>query len=378
MKFSGSILNGSLARGRGNGPGPIGFDLAAEKLNLLQVERDDGGVFVRAAASVPYPDTCEELIASPKALRKFVLGALKLKPFKGRNIVTCMPKNSTKIFNLKYHHHPHEDNLGAIIAGVKEKIVGEVEDYVIDYLPTRYEKKTADEHSILVAAARRDEIISYLELLHGISLQVDAIDIGPSALRRLVALMNPGEDYPYVLLINFGRKKTYLTVTTGLRLMMDREVDFGEQLLVAELCRALDIPEEKALHFLYHYGIDWDVNAKQEQRDDQKAKEIISTITEILTPVFMKFVVEVNKVLIYTASETRGGAIKKIYLLGSVARYPMAASFLAKMFTISVEVLNPFSEFSSRSDSAIPADLDPIAGIALATGFALRGMYDYA
>lgn len=378
MKFSDALLNRGFSRSRGSNSGPIGFDLAAEKLHVLQVQRAGSGLTVRAAASVPYPGSREELLAAPKDLRRFVLDVLASKPFKGRNIVTCLPKNKAKIFNLKYQHRPHEDNLEAIIQGVREKIAGEVEDYVIDYLPTRYEKKSADEHSILVAAARRDEIIAYLQLLDGIGLRVDAIDIGPSALRRLVALLNPGEDYPHVLLINFGRQKSYLTVTTGRRLMMDREVDFGEQLLVAELCRALDITEEKALYFLYHYGIDWDAHAEHEWEDDQKAKEIVSTITEILTPVFMKFVVEVNKALIYTASETRGASIKKIYLVGSVARYPMAASFLARMFTIPVEVLNPLAEFSLGRDSTSIAELDPIAGIALATGFALRGMYDYA
>ena len=373
----GNIMSGNF-RGNGSGaPLPIGFDLAAEKLHMLQAEKKNSDICIRAAVSVPYPVSREDLIASPRALRKFVHAALKSKPFTGRKIVSCLPNNAAQLLNLNYKSVPGADEAELIVKSVMERIGGDVRDYVIDYLLIRSEEEKGDQCTALAAVARRDEVIEYLEMLDGIGLDVAAIDIGPSALRRLVAFLDRDGDYPYLLLINFGRIKSYLTVTTGRRLMMDREVDFGEHQLVSELSRALEINEGQAVKFLYNYGFDWDMASPKEGQGCEEIKEIIATIGEILKPVFLQFVEEVNKALIYTASRTRGGSIKKIYLVGSVARYPAADKFLAEMLSIPVEVLNPFAEFAARSDCAVPADLDPVVGIVLAAGFALRGVYDY-
>jgi hypothetical protein len=39
-------------------------------------------------------------------------------------------------------------------------------------------------------------------------------------------------------------------------------------------------------------------------------------------------------------------------------------------------VLNPFNSFTSNDNAASQTELDPIAGIALASGLSLRGMTD--
>ncbi len=373
-----NLISG-IFRSNGSGsPLPIGFDLSTEKLHMLQVEKKNSTISIRAFISVPYPVPRQDLMSSPGALRKFVHGALKSKPFTGRKIVSCLPNNAARILNLNYKSTPGTDEAELIVKSVLERIGGHAQDYVIDYLPIRSEEGKDDQRTALAAVAKRDEVIEYLEIIDGIGLDIAAIDIGPSALRRLVAFLDREGDFPNVLLINFGRIKSYLTVTTGRRLMMDREVNFGEHQLVSELNKVLEISEGQAIKFLYGYGFDGDVASRQEGQGDEEAKEIIATIGAILKPVFLQFVEEVNKALIYTASKTRGGSIKKIYLVGSVARYPAADQFLADMLSIPVEVLNPFAEFAACSDCAVLADPDSIAGIALAAGFALRGIYDYA
>jgi len=78
------------------------------------------------------------------------------------------------------------------------------------------------------------------------------------------------------------------------------------------------------------------------------------------------------------ASETRGGAIEQIYLLGSLARIAGIDQLLRTHLSIPVKTINPFYGFSVRSSNNMVDDLGPLAGIAVATGLALRGITQHA
>ena len=96
-----------------------------------------------------------------------------------------------------------------------------------------------------------------------------------------------------------------------------------------------------------------------------KAREIARTVREVLQPEFAEFAAEVGKTLIYTASRTRGQSVERLFLLGSVARYPGIERVVQELVGVPAEVVNPFSVFTARPGAADRADLDPIAGIGL-------------
>ena len=102
--------------------------------------------------------------------------------------------------------------------------------------------------------------------------------------------------------------------------------------------------------------------------------EILSSMVEILHPLFLEFIDNVNKTLIYTASMLHGKSVQQIYLLGSLACYPGADRFLTQMLALPVARLNPFSLFKDSDDHIPPANRDITAGTVLATGLALRGI----
>jgi Tfp pilus assembly PilM family ATPase len=106
---------------------------------------------------------------------------------------------------------------------------------------------------------------------------------------------------------------------------------------------------------------------------DYGSREILSSVAEILHPVFLEFIDNVNKTLIYTASMLHGKSVQQIYLLGSVARYPGADAFLEQMLSLPVSVMDPFSLFEASNSDGKPLSPDITAGDALATGLALRG-----
>jgi Tfp pilus assembly PilM family ATPase len=124
---------------------------------------------------------------------------------------------------------------------------------MIDYLPIR--ANPGDEERLtLVAIARKQQVIELLDLLSGAGLEVMALDIGPSAIKRLFSSLPGASGQETMLVINSGREVSYLTMVSGRRLLLDQQVEFGEEPLLRHLCEVLDIDATLARKLLLENG----------------------------------------------------------------------------------------------------------------------------
>lgn len=364
-------LRGRLSRWAPAAAGAIGLDLAAERLNLVQFGSDAGGLSLRAAASLPLQMEREPLLADPGALKSVLRDAFGAHGFGGRRVVSCLPAAELRIFPVSYTAQPGRDDAAVLADDLRTRFGAEIDGSVVDYLPIRNDDAEPARRDALVALAARERVFAYLAALESAGLQVAALDIGPAALARLIAAVNAADAraaHPEALVINFGRSASHLSVISGRRLVLDREVEFAEQALLARVSRALGVDEAMAQRLLLDKGL----HAGATQRGDDA--ELARTLVEVLRPEFAALVAEVHKTLIYTASRNRGRGVDQVYLLGSVGRYPGAGAHMQALLSIPVEVLNPFKSFRSPLAASDLGRLEPIAGIALASGLALRGM----
>lgn len=350
--------------------GVIGLELASERLNMIQFGHEPSGPTILAAASLPLPLPREQMLAEPAALKSLLRQARADLGFKGRRVVSCLHASELRIFPVSVAVAPGQDDDAAFAGELGNRLGAEADQSVIDYLPIRSNDAAPTQRDALVAVAPRAQVLAYLGALERAGLEVVALDIGPAALARLTAQVNrldARSDHPNVLAINFGRRRSYLSVIWGRRLELDREIEFAEEVLLARVQGALGVDEAMARQLLMHKGLHTETLAAGQDA------ELARTLAEVLRPEFAALVAEVNKTLIYTASRSRGRSVDQIYLLGSVGRYPGADRLLQGMLSIPVEVLNPFRAFRSTLPAADLERLKPIAGIALACGLALRG-----
>lgn len=361
-----------LPRLRRGSVGPIGFELSHEKLHMLQMAFDGGRPRIRAAISVPYPTSRDELFGSPAKLRLLFKTALAAKPFKGNRVITCMPAEDVKLSLTNYQLKDGDDPAQVIVNHALELIDGAVDDWILDYLPVHSRGEGTREHAALIALARREKVLAFLHMLNGAGIEVDALEIGPVAIQRLVTRVCADSALNNVLTINFGRERTFLTVFCGSHLELDREVHFGESELVEKLAAGLEMSEQAAQALLYRHGVASGQPDALQRSNFLDNQEICDTLREIVKPRFLDLADEVQKVVIYTASQMRGASVDHVYLLGSIARWPGADSLLSGLLSLPVTVLNPLDVFPADASTAASADLGPIAGIAVATGCALR------
>jgi type IV pilus assembly protein PilM len=356
--------------------GPIGLECSLSEVHMVQMATDsDGSIFVSAWASVPYGASRDEVLAAPKRMRELVQQALKSDRFHGRMVVTMLPSSATRIQSLSYQVNEGQAESDAILSLLAERLEGELSDYVIDYIPIRTETRSED-HLAIVAIAREDAVISYLETLRKCGLVAGSLEIGPSAIRRLVSTVGPKDSHENVLAINFGRRSSYLSVISGSRLIFDQQVKFGESELLEEIATTLDMSPD-AVHELVN-KVSFDPQGTSASNAENGIDiDISETLVEIVKPIFVRLSEEINRVLIFTTSQTRGQTVNRIYLLGSIARWHGMDQLLNNLVKLPVETIpNPLQTFQRQGtpDKTISEQAKP--EIALATGLALRGLLD--
>jgi type IV pilus assembly protein PilM len=346
--------------------GPIGLEFGLYRLRMVQLVKRPDGLYLGACASIPYTDGREQLLASPRQLAGLLRQLCRAYGFSGRDVVTCLQANVVRTLLLRYAVPAGHSDAEVIVQRMSERVEGELADYVLDYMPVRTDVREGQEHSALIALARREDVVAYLELLRKTGLNVLALEIGPVAIRRLItaALDNYAEDN--LMVITMGQTQTYMTVLSGRRLIFDREVEFGERSLVERLCQELELTESAAHQLLDARGLR--ALGEAGALDGAGSDEVITTVFEVLKPLFMELVGDINKALIYTASETRGKTVQQVYLTGAVACWKGIADILNGLLDIPVSVLDPMAGIQGSNDH------DPDPRLEVATGLALRGL----
>ncbi len=355
--------------------GPIGVDFALESLQLVQLESAGGqSPTVFARATVPYDVPRHDILLDPQLFTKVVKQGLAEDGFHGRNAVMAVPTGLFRTLSINYQTGPDHDDAAAILRIMQHRLDGELSDFVLDYLPVKSRSKN-DEKLALVAVSEREPVIALLEAARKAKLEVDALEIGPVAISRLVSAMAmaTSTDKSNVLVINSGRQASYLTLISGDDLLFDQQVSFGENELVHQLADTLDMSDSMARDLVLRTGI--------APNDDPSATDIddaglLRTMAQIVKPQFMRLVEEIKRVCLYAAAETRGGAVTQVYLLGSIARWPGSDGLLGSMIDLKIaKIPDPLAPFAEISDATIVQAPVSAPEIAVATGLALKGLH---
>jgi len=363
-----------LPRPRQSRSGPIGMELAWEELRMIQLRKTrDDRVSIVARSKIPYQSTRQALFADPKQMRKLVKTALGKGHFSGRQVVTALPPDQVKIMPLAYPSNAKGD-AQTILDLLAKRLEDNLDELVIDYIPVR--SNPGDEERLaLVVVSRRDQVTRFLDMLHEAGLEVAALDVGPAAINRVFATIPKPPRQETILVINSGREKSYLTMISGRRLLLDQQVAFGEEPLLQHLSKTLDITPELARDLLTKHGFESTPSPELEGRVFD-AEEISQTLREIFKPLFLKLVEEINRILIFSASETRGNPAKQIFLLGAIAHWRGTDKLLDNLLDIPVI---PITEsLQSLEHPVLDEQGERLEGIqpnmVMATGLALRGM----
>jgi len=353
--------------------GCIGLDFAQEKINFVQLgELEAGGLAIKSIASLAYDETREQLLGSPKLLRAKLRDAFTGNRFSGKKIISSIPFGNVRIISVNYPNAKNKNNDTAIVQAIKERIDDDLSNYVIDYLPIRANDSDKEQLAI-VALVKKEVVTSYLEGLRFAGFKVDALEIRPAAINRYISTSFDKKDYRSVLSVNFGDEYSYLTVTSGRRLLFDQQVNFGSKILIQQISKALDISSDAVDQIVKKYG--FDDNGEKLTPKLVSSENYSQTLIEICKPELDKLIDEINRALLFAASENHGQSISYLYLLGSMSSWSGFDKYLENRLKISTEtVSNPLGSFQDPHHCVENYHLTNSSELSIAIGHALRGL----
>ena len=324
-------------------PLPIGVHAVGDRLELVQFARRADALEIAAAATLMADRPDREIKA---AIRKL--------PFHGRRAVATLPSEQVRLMVLNYESDDSGRDAAVILDLLRERLDGDVEGCVVDTLPIRPPAGKPSDRSALAAVVREQDVAAHLDRLEAWGLEIEAIDITPSAERRIALWLDGSERSGNTLVVSVAAERTRLTVLWGRRLIFHSESDFGTERVVGAVAAALGGSEEEARSLLQRYGfarVPADENA-----------DVVRTLAEVARPVYRELAAACEKADVYTQFLTRGERIDLVRTTGVAFAWTGADKILEKMLGVSVAPLAPEGD----------ALLQP-PGRCVAAGLALRG-----
>lgn len=269
-----------------------------------------------------------------------------------RRVTTAVPVGRSFNRILSLPNMSRSDLDEAVKMEAEQYIPVPIDDLYVDYLISEQDE---DMTEVLVVAAPRAIIDSYVTVFEILGLETAAIETSINAGTRLVKHAED-TDVP-TLIIDFGSKSTDLSIFDKV-LRVTGTVAAGGDNMTDAIAKELGVTKQQAHTIKNKYGID----------ASKKQKQVVASVRPILD----KLVLEIKKMDRFY--QDRSGAenkIQQVIILGGGANMPGLSDYLTDKIRIPTRMCNPWLNLSF-GDIQPPHQLEKTlyataAGLALVT-----------
>jgi type IV pilus assembly protein PilM len=326
---------------------PIGLDLGADSVKLIQLEVTDNALSVVAAARQPLPDEARahpdvRLAVSMDLVRQM----LRNHPFVGRNVVAALPREIVQVKNLRLPMMPLTELESAVQFEARSIMPLDPENAAVRFLPAGEVRHGTDTRMEVIAmAASQQEINSYLEQLHRAGCVVDSLDFEPCAIYRSIErfIRRREDENDVQVLVDIGLRRSQVLIGRGREINFYKPVDIGSSGLHEAVSRKLEISLEEA-RSLRRRLIETGGSV-----DSTKPDAVRQAVNDATRSIIEDLAKEISLCLRYYSVTFRGQRPTKVRLLGGEAGDPQLVSILSTALPIPVEVGQPLLSVNTAS-----------------------------
>lgn len=240
----------------------------------------------------------------------------------------------------------------AVQTEAEQSIPHAIEDLYLDY---EVVAKTDHETSVLIMAAPKKLVSSYISLAQIAGLEVAAIEPNINADCRLFKRLNPNKNTPAALLVDLGSVSSDLTVYEN-GIVVTGTAHGGGDNFTESIAKKLGVTHEEAHLIKVKYGLG--VSKKQKQ------------IFEAAGPVLESLMKEIRRMIRYHGEHSiTKGQISQVVTLGGGANMPGIAEYMTDKLRLPVRPCHPW-DFLDFGGLKPPSETDrsmflTVAGLAL-------------
>ena len=363
--------------------GPIGVDIGASGLKMLQCERCDDRPVVIAAAyhALPAGLSAEQRLNSAFAA---LTSALATRRFHGRRITTALSPREFQIKSLRLPRLPAEELAAAVAFEAQERFaLGEDGGEYRHLTAGDVRQGTEIREELIVFGAPNHLIQERLNRLCALHLSPQAIDAAPCAMARAFSrFLRREEDAAAVnVFVDVGRSGSCVVLTRGPHVVFVKPVEVGGAMFDDAVAQRFNMTPEAAHDVrlsAMHHGPCGDEPAQSERivsggDDGQTSSTLVrDELIEALRAPVEQLGKEVQLCLRYFAVTFRGQRPDTVTLVGGEAAEPALRAWIPTILDLECVVGDPFRGMHVAVPDGLPEGPAFRPAWSVAVGLALR------
>lgn len=337
----------------------IGVDVGTHSIKLVELAGNQANPRVVAWGVAPLPSGAfsENAIANADQIAEVLSGLLVSAGAKGDAVAVSVSSSHaiTKILGMP-SDMSEVDLEEQVSIEALHFIPYPIDEVNLDFEVIGPSATNESENDVLLVACRRSIVEDYIDLIEGLDLSLNYVDIDTYALERVYRSQNnlgSHSDQP-VAIFDIGASSSHLMVVNDSRVLYSRHQNFGSSQLI-KLIRK-------------EYGVSAD-EAEEILNSSQPPGDFLSAVQEPFVEMLRQ---EVSRALQFFYSSSSYSNIDSIVLSGACCALAGIAGDLEVKLRSKVSVLNPVANANvqTRRDAII----SKAPSLAVAYGLALRGL----
>ena len=229
---------------------PIGIDLGGSSLKMLQLTAREDGLGLQAAARAEVPTLVQ---GNAPAMQEWFISMLKellgSKPFKGRQVVTCLPAREMLIQHLRMVKMDEADLQKALPWEAQGKVPFDINHALLRHIVAGevYDNDESKLEVILMAASR-NVVEQHLRLIERTRIETKYVNVEPVALVNCFAhLLGKGQTQQgATMFVDLGHSCSKVVVSQGTQIVFCRSISIGGEHLARVIGEKLGVDAGEA------------------------------------------------------------------------------------------------------------------------------------
>jgi type IV pilus assembly protein PilM len=340
----------------------IGLDIGSSSLKLAEVISSNKTYMLNQFLQIPLPKgiIVEGVLVDARELSLKLKELFKNSGLRNRGIAISLSGNSVIVKKVTFAQM-EEAELRDLIQdeGGKYLPFDNMDDVNYDFQILGDNEFNPNQMDVIIVAAKKDIVNSYLDALLGAGLNVMIMDVDSFALETMYEANYKYENDEIIVIVNIGASITNINVIKGGMSIFTRDFTLGGNSITEALQGQYNITFEEA-----------EKNKVECLLDNV---ELQTSILDFAEPICS----EIERSIDYFRSTFGGENIKQVFLSGGSARISGLATTLSQRLNIETEIINPFLEIGYNKKNIDGKELENISPIAaVAIGLGLRKMDD--
>lgn len=344
-------------------PTAFGIDISESSLKIAKLEKKGDALKLVSfgEAKIPLGVIRDGKVTDTKVLSDIIKKAVlkvKGKRLKTKYVVCSLPEEKSFLDVLQIPFVKEEEMEATVRFEAENNIPVSLDKVYFDFQKIPSTQRQPKYQEVLIAAAPREIVDSYLEALRGARLQPQAMEIECLAVAR--ALIKKGTVQKPLLLIDFGANRTSFIIFSGCSLRFTSTIPVSSRGLTEAIAKSLKTNFYQAEELKIREGL-----------------EGKKSVFEAMVPALTDLAEQINTYLEYYRSRD-SKKLEKILLCGGGVNLKGLPDFLASTLKIEVVLANPLTNISKSPDKGVPKlSFEESLAYTTALGLAIRGVYGY-